>query len=419
MTFLTMTGSWPVAALLFAMMAALVFFQFGCLLGLYHHSEFRFPQLSLKRVISVMTFSFVFLTAIILVTSNPLGLKPQSLDVFAYAVLGASLVSATRLGTWAVAQTLSRKGYLTRKVAVLASSDEAAFNALSAMEIAPNTRIIGAFYHQGRADDGIAGLIKLGWDANPDEIFIIVGQGDEGFAYPALKNLRAALSTVTLVLLDQSSSQERIRTCTIQTRPLSSAARIGKRLIDIGLSSLLLVGLAPLMLIIAVLVKLDSSGPALFCQQRNGFNKRPFVIFKFRSMHATCCENLQIRQVTRNDTRLTRIGSLLRASSLDELPQLVNVLLGDMSVIGPRPHPISLNDQYAQLIDNYFARQRVKPGITGWAQIHGFRGETATIDKMKRRVQLDIDYIERWSVFLDLKILMRTILIPLSDKNAY
>jgi putative colanic acid biosynthesis UDP-glucose lipid carrier transferase len=192
-----------------------------------------------------------------------------------------------------------------------------------------------------------------------------------------------------------------------------------KRGMDICLSALFLVAVLPLPGLIAALIKLDSRGPVLFRQQRFGFNKRPFTLYKFRSMHAQACDNPSAPQATRDDPRVTRVGRVLRRTSLDELPQFYNVLKGDMSLVGPRPHPAPLDDKYAALIDGYLARHHVKPGITGWAQVNGFRGETDTLQKMERRVAYDLQYINNWSPLLDLRILCKTLIVFLLQRNAY
>ena len=179
----------------------------------------------------------------------------------------------------------------------------------------------------------------------------------------------------------------------------------------IGAISILLL-LSPLMLLTALLIKLDSHGPVLFFQTRNGFNGRAFRIVKFRSMNVLE-DGSAIRQVTRSDPRVTRLGRWLRRTNIDELPQLFNVLNGDMSLVGPRPHAVAHNNEYDKLIANYALRNHVKPGITGWAQVNGYRGETLTADLMSKRVELDRWYISTWSIWLDIAILFRTLIVGL------
>jgi Undecaprenyl-phosphate glucose phosphotransferase len=204
----------------------------------------------------------------------------------------------------------------------------------------------------------------------------------------------------------------------IQRAPLSILELALKRTIDLVLGGLLLVGLAPIMVVVSLLIKLDSQGPVIFRQARKGFNGRVFNIYKFRTM--TVLEDGDtIRQAQRNDSRVTRVGHILRMTSIDELPQLVNVLQGHMSLVGPRPHPVALDNGYGQLIANYAFRQHVKPGLSGWAQINGFRGETAQLELMERRVALDLWYIKNWSFLLDLKIIMLTCVELLRSRDAY
>jgi lipopolysaccharide/colanic/teichoic acid biosynthesis glycosyltransferase len=174
----------------------------------------------------------------------------------------------------------------------------------------------------------------------------------------------------------------------------------------------------PLLLVIAMLIKLDGTGPVVFRQTRLGLNGRPFGILKFRTMNVIE-DGAHVVQAERNDARITRIGTFLRAASLDELPQLLNVISGDMSLVGPRPHAVAHDEYYASLIPEYEQRQSVKPGITGWAQVNGLRGGTPTLDLMQRRVDLDLWYADRASIALDLLILLRTPFELLRRRNAY
>jgi undecaprenyl-phosphate galactose phosphotransferase/putative colanic acid biosynthesis UDP-glucose lipid carrier transferase len=176
--------------------------------------------------------------------------------------------------------------------------------------------------------------------------------------------------------------------------------------------------LAPMFLIIAVAIKLDSRGPALFMQTRHGFNTKRFKIFKFRTM-TVLDDGATIKQAVRGDKRVTRIGAWLRKTSIDELPQLFNVLKGEMSIVGPRPHAAAHDHHYEELISCYAFRHHMKPGITGWAQVNGYRGETPTLECMKGRVDFDIWYVDNWSVLLDVKIILRTVSELVRGRNAY
>jgi Undecaprenyl-phosphate glucose phosphotransferase len=210
----------------------------------------------------------------------------------------------------------------------------------------------------------------------------------------------------------------------IASRPLQGRRLLLKRGEDLFLSSLLLLMAAPLLAAIGLLVKFSDGGPMIFRQRRHGFGGTEFTVYKFRTMKVEAEEEEKdddgmIKQARRNDPRVTALGSFLRRTSLDELPQLFNVVKGDMSLVGPRPHAVSHNEYYGELIDTYAARNKMKPGITGWAQVCGFRGETDTLDKMARRVEHDINYIENWSLLLDLKILALTVLTVFFHKSAY
>ncbi len=209
-----------------------------------------------------------------------------------------------------------------------------------------------------------------------------------------------------------------VQTLSVFDTPFQGANTILKRIEDIVFSSIILLLISPVLLAVALGVKLSSPGPIIFKQYRYGLDGRKIKVYKFRSM--TSQDNgSQVKQATKNDARITKFGSFIRRTSLDELPQFFNVLQGRMSIVGPRPHAVAHNEEYRQLIEGYMLRHKVKPGITGWAQINGFRGETETINKMVKRIEYDLDYIHRWSVWLDVKIIIATVFKGFVDKNAY
>jgi Undecaprenyl-phosphate glucose phosphotransferase len=216
----------------------------------------------------------------------------------------------------------------------------------------------------------------------------------------------------------RSSARQRVLTIEIQRVPLTGAQRFVKRIMDIFVGGLALVFFLPIMVLTAVAIKLDSPGPVIFRQNRKGFNGKEFVIFKFRTM--TVQENgPAVVQATRDDARVTPIGRLLRSASIDELPQLLNVLSGDMSLIGPRPHALAHDSYFEGILSDYAFRNHVKPGITGWAQCNGSRGATPSIEHIAERVKLDLWYINNWSLWLDIQILMKTFVEVLRKRNAY
>ncbi|HEX6143574.1 MAG TPA: undecaprenyl-phosphate glucose phosphotransferase [Geminicoccaceae bacterium] len=276
---------------------------------------------------------------------------------------------------------------------------------------------------RGNSDDLIAFARR-----NPvDQVIVALPWDAEDRLLGCIKKLRSLPVDVRLcpdligfhLLHRQVSHLGGVPMLNVFERPLAGWSYILKTLEDRVLAAGILLLIAPLFALIALAIKLDSRGPVLFRQKRYGFNNEVIEVFKFRTMYVDQCENAAIRQATRDDPRVTRVGRFLRRTSLDELPQFINVLDGRMSIVGPRPHPVSLNEQYARLIDEYLARHRVKPGITGWAQVNGLRGETETVEKMEARVRYDLYYIENWSLLFDIRIIVRTLFVGFTSPNAY
>jgi Undecaprenyl-phosphate glucose phosphotransferase len=256
----------------------------------------------------------------------------------------------------------------------------------------------------------------------PDDIVFLAEPHDLpriGFVADALSELPVTVHVIPIGADDLWASSKMADfggTVTIQVLhpPLSAVDLAAKRALDVIVASAALILLLPLLIMIAVAIKLDSQGPVIFRQTRHGFNNQKMKVFKFRSM-STTEDGHEAKQAVKNDPRITRVGQILRPTNLDELPQFFNVLLGDMSIVGPRPHPISINEAFEKRISPFSRRHKVKPGITGWAQVNGFRGETDTLEKMQRRVEYDLHYIDNWSFLFDLKIIVMT----LFSKRAY
>lgn len=200
--------------------------------------------------------------------------------------------------------------------------------------------------------------------------------------------------------------------------PFTGASGALKRTSDVVLASIILLLIFPILLIVAIAVKVGSPGPAIFRQRRYGLDGKQIVVYKFRSMTVTE-DGAKVQQATKNDSRITPLGAFLRKTSLDELPQFVNVLQGRMSIVGPRPHAVAHNELYRKLIKGYMVRHKVKPGITGWAQVNGYRGETDTLEKMQGRIDFDLDYLRNWSLRLDFYIFFKTIKLVVKDQKAY
>lgn len=205
-------------------------------------------------------------------------------------------------------------------------------------------------------------------------------------------------------------------------KPISDWGMVAKAVFDKVVAALAFVALSPVMALTALAIRLDSKGPAIFRQKRYGFNNELIEVYKFRSMYTDMTDVTASKLVTKDDPRVTKVGWIIRKTSLDELPQLMNVLKGTLSLVGPRPHAVSAKAAgklYEEAVDSYFARHKVKPGITGWAQINGWRGETDTEEKLVKRIEHDLEYIENWSLLLDLWIVLRTPMSLLKTENAY
>ena len=261
---------------------------------------------------------------------------------------------------------------------------------------------------------------------NCREILLALPWGDAGrmeFVRDQIKTLPVAARLLPDMRVRSltnftSSARQRVLAIEIQRAPLSGAERFVKRVMDILVASLALIFFLPVMALTAIAIKLDGPGPVIFRQHRKGFNGRQFIMFKFRTM--TVQENgPTVAQATRDDPRVTAIGRLLRSASIDELPQLLNVLKGDMSVIGPRPHALAHDNHFENILSDYAFRHHVKPGITGWAQCNGARGATPSIEHISERVKLDLWYINNWSLWLDIQILIKTFFEVLRKRNAY
>jgi Undecaprenyl-phosphate glucose phosphotransferase len=276
-----------------------------------------------------------------------------------------------------------------------------------------DTRIMNAVGEFVRRNNCRELLLALPWD----DVGRIEFVRDQIKSLPVAARLLPDIHVRSLTQFT-TSARQRVLAIEIQRAPLSGAQRLVKRIMDSVLASLALLFFLPVMMLTAVAIKLDSPGPVIFRQVRKGFNGKQFDILKFRTM--TVQENgANVVQATCNDSRVTTIGRLLRSASIDELPQLLNVLKGDMSLIGPRPHALAHDDYFQKIVGDYAHRHHVKPGITGWAQCNGARGPTPTIEHISERVKLDLWYINNWSLWLDFQILIKTFFEVLRKRNAY
>lgn len=318
---------------------------------------------------------------------------------------------------------LRRQGY-NYKTLLLVGVGPISSRVISAIDAAAwsGIRILGVVQK-----DELHEWVEQSEATQPNEIWICLPMSDEEGIRQVLLTLRHSFSNIRLVpdvfsfqLINHGVSHSLgMPMFDLSTSPVTGVARITKAFEDIVLSTIILVLISPIMLVIAMAIKFTSVGPILFKQKRLGWNGSEITVYKFRTMYANCEDSQFVKQAKRDDERVTSLGRFLRRTSLDELPQFINVLQGRMSIVGPRPHAISHNDQFKELVPRYMLRHKVKPGITGWAQVHGYRGETDTLEKMELRVEYDLFYIENMSIWLDLRIIVMTIFKGFVHKNAY
>ncbi|PXW29167.1 undecaprenyl-phosphate glucose phosphotransferase [Paraburkholderia caballeronis] len=360
---------------------------------------------------------------------------------FAYwTAIAGGLLIAWRLVTHAVLARARRAGLNLHQVAIAGSTAQCAkivrrieaepgtgFRATALFNTAPGIAPAAAGPMPAVCDtiDTFASYIRA---HDVHELWLAMSLADERLVERLVAEFRNDLVNIrfipdvrSLALFDTSSVIELLGVPAINlvASPLSSSALMKKELFDRVFAAAALLSLAPLLVAIALAVKLSSRGPVLFRQKRKGADGRVFTIYKFRSMRMHTEAEGKVSQATRDDPRVTRIGAFLRRTSLDELPQFFNVLRGDMSVVGPRPHALEHDDLYQSVVAGYIHRYRIKPGITGWAQINGFRGETDRLEKMELRVAHDLYYLGHWSFWLDMRIIAATIVRGLASPNAY
>jgi Undecaprenyl-phosphate glucose phosphotransferase len=355
---------------------------------------------------------------------------------FALLFIGRMIVAAS-IRSW------TQQGRLERRAVIVGGGENGA-NLIQALKSAKDNdiRICGVF--DDRSDDRsppiVAGfpklgtvseLVEFGRQTRIDLLIVSIPVSAEKRVLELLKKLwvlpvdiRLSAHTNKLRFRPRSYSYiGNVPFLDIFDKPLADWDYVMKALFDRVIGGILLVALLPVMAAVAIAVKLDSPGPAFFRQKRYGFNNELIEIFKFRSMHVNQSDANASTLVTKNDARVTKVGKFIRKTSLDELPQLINVVIhGDLSLVGPRPHAIHAKAKdhlYNNVVDGYFARHRVKPGITGWAQVNGWRGETDTEEKIQRRVEHDLYYIENWSLLFDFHILAMTPFSLLNTENAY
>jgi Undecaprenyl-phosphate glucose phosphotransferase len=408
---------------------------------IYQVQAFRGHEKQYMRLASA--WSVVFLIAIGMSFFAKAGDQFSRAWLGAFYVFGLFALVAFRRGLFLLVRHWTRQGRLDRRAVVVGAdaNGEALITSLNAQRDS-DVRVVGVFDDRSDERSGrtCAGVAKLGTveqlvefarRTRVDLVIFALPITAESRILQMLKKLwvlpvdiRLSAHTNKLRFRPRSYSYiGSVPVLDVFDRPIADWDVVMKWLFDKIVGALVLLCVAPLMALIAIAIKLDSKGPVLFKQKRYGFNNEMIEIYKFRSMYADQADATASRLVTRGDPRVTRVGRFIRKTSLDELPQLFNVVFtGNLSLVGPRPHAVHAkaeNRLYDEAVDGYFARHRVKPGITGWAQIHGWRGETDSQEKIQRRVEHDLYYIENWSVLLDSYILLMTPFALLRTENAY
>lgn len=341
--------------------------------------------------------------------------------ILLYGVGFLALIGGRKIGRRCL-RLLDTKGRIRSKRMLVVGSDHAVATD-AAVRIKNATRVTTREVAANRLSEPFSDLVTIARQFDPDEI-VLVFRLDEAERIDRIADVLSVIPA-GMRLLPEGGRFGAFRAEAVSGEwgiplmrpPLTATEQALKRAMDLAGASALLVALSPLLLLVALAIRIQSPGPALFRQTRHGFNQKPFRIFKFRTM-TVMEDGKAFTQARAGDPRITRLGQFLRRTNLDELPQLFNVLSGDMSLVGPRPHPIALDESFDSRIVHYARRNAIKPGITGWAQVHGFRGETDTIEKMQGRVEYDLAYIESWSVGLDFQILLMTLFSRMAYRNA-
>ena len=423
-----------IVAVSFVWLSTLLLMNFG---GLYHFEALMRPLAYIDKIVIAFVATFLFLLAAAF--SLKISATFSRIWVTTFAVASCSTTLAFRLVASALLHRLSRLGLFTREIVIagggkqliqllafierekppflsvkgICIDDPDALGALQARyDIVGRVEDVTSYARAHHVDDVV---IALPW-SNEDRLVGLVNALRE-----LAVNVHLGADLIGFRLNYQASPSHfaGMPIFEVTGNPFSGWNAVIKRTEDYVLGGLATLLFLPLMLLVAVAIKLDSKGPVLFRQKRLGLLNEEFCIYKFRTMKHGPQPSGQTIQAQRNDPRVTRVGRILRRTSLDELPNLINVLNGTMSLVGPRPHALDHNESFSQTVTEYFVRHRVKPGLTGWAQVNGYRGEIDTPDKLEGRVRYDIYYAENWSFWFDVQILLRSVLVCLTGRNAY
>jgi putative colanic acid biosysnthesis UDP-glucose lipid carrier transferase len=424
------------SVLVAGLLATIIFLVVGRAVGLHHQNDIDSVN---QEVASVgMAWAITVLMLSLVVFAAQAGTLYSRTIIFAWVILTPALIGICRMATRIVRHGLMRKGIGTRRVAIAGLNDlgrQAEENLHGDSGLGWN--FVGYYDDRQtvREDDQakvrplIGNLEQMVSDARSgkiDTVLITLPMRAEDRIRGLLERLRDSTTSVYVIpdffvfemLHSSLKSIGGLPAVSIFENPLASIGGVGKRITDLVLGMIGLLMFSLPMIVIAIAIKLTSSGPVFFRQRRYGLDGQEIYVWKFRSM-TTCDNGMDMKQATKGDARITPLGAVLRKTSLDELPQLFNVIQGSMSLVGPRPHATAHNEFYRGQIRGYMLRHKIKPGITGLAQVNGCRGETDTLEKMQRRIDLDHEYIRFWSMWLDLRILLKTLLVAWRQPEAY
>ncbi|MEX5588360.1 MAG: undecaprenyl-phosphate glucose phosphotransferase [Gammaproteobacteria bacterium] len=416
-----MTGRYNSATLLSAVIVVLTM---GCG-GLYGSQR----GYSFWRQVGMLIVCWLAASGILLALSFFLKVSDDYSRIWFATMLwiGGLMSLSLRLGVFLILRRLRSTGLNLKSVLLVDSGGQSASQLNRESQLHEYGFRIASTYSFDDGENWIESLVEKVDGEKVHEVWLCLPLSEAGGVRAILYALRHHMVTIRFIpemgeikLFNHRVSHiAGIYSLDLNCSPMDDTpARVVKRLEDLVVAGVICIFIIPVCFVIAVAIKLSSPGPVLFKQMRMGINGRKFKVYKFRSM-VVHNESGSVTQATRNDVRITKVGAFLRRTSLDELPQFFNVLQGRMSVVGPRPHALAHNDYYKELVESYMQRHKVKPGITGWAQVSGYRGETDTLDKMQKRVEYDLWYIEHWSLWIDLKIIVLTFWKGFLNKNAF
>ncbi|MFV0448139.1 MAG: undecaprenyl-phosphate glucose phosphotransferase [Vibrio sp.] len=426
--------------ILAAFIFSVIFLLVGEYCKLYSYRTLRRIRASFFRLLATLTISVLVMEVVKYFFKNVDGVTITNLNptVFiSWYLLAYGVLLAARLIPIASVRIFRQKMNQKQRIAIIGMTPAGIAISRSLLN-EYHLNDIDVAYYDDRGEQRFGYLTKIPYNGKVDGLLEKARKGEIDEVYVALpmvakdriRHYLEQLSDSTVdtylvpdlytynISISKVKSVNGVQTFSVFGSPFDGVGAVIKRVEDIIIGSIITLMISPVLLAVAIGVKMSSPGPVLFKQDRYGLGGKKIKVWKFRSMKVM--ENSEVvTQATKNDPRVTKFGSFIRRTSLDELPQFINVLQGSMSIVGPRPHAVAHNEEYRKIVDNYMIRHKIKPGITGWAQINGYRGETETVDKMEKRIQFDIQYMQNWTLWLDFKIIFLTIFKGFVSETAY